>query len=404
MPRRNGMPRRDGTPRRDCTVGMACSLRFEGERRYGRPFAAWRGAQALLLGGLFASGLACASADGGSSGMDEPSLDADAGTPDAATHPIGELGKGLSTLIGDSRAGLVDGPRESSLLNNPVNVLVGSDGSIYVADFDNGAIRVVSPDGNTRTLVRQEGFSRPFGMAFTPAGEFYVQTDHNLSGELKGALWRVSLDTGLATLVRADLGRVRGLASLSDGRLVIADKFAATVRIYDPQEDRIEELAGLAGSPGYADGSGSAARFAEPLDVVVAENDDIYLADSANHRIRKITLAGLVSTVAGNGQRASTDGPALSASFDTPVGLAIDSEGGLYVSEFASGRTRKLSEGLASTVAGSTQGFADDPDPLSGKLHVCEGLDLAPPYLYVADGNGGTDEAFHRVRRLELGQ
>ena len=224
---------------------------------------------------------ACSS-DGLENALNDAGANGDGAPGDAGPlpHDIGELGAGLSTLAGDSNAGYVDGTRNFSLFHNPVNVAIGFDGNIYVADFDNGLVREVTPAGVATTLVKQTGFSRPFGMAFTPDGAFYVQTDRNSAGAATGALWRISLDSGVATLIRDDVGRVRGLASLSDGRLVLADKFAHTLRIYDPVVDVMYALAGQNNAPGFSNGIGSAARFLEPLDVVVDSSDVIYVADS----------------------------------------------------------------------------------------------------------------------------
>jgi DNA-binding beta-propeller fold protein YncE len=328
----------------------------------------------------------------------------DAGAPDAyvGPHPIGELGAGLSTLVGFSGPGSEDGTREFSLLNNPVNVTVGPSGDIYVADFNNSSIRVITPTGITSTLVQQAGFTRPFGMAFTPAGDFYVQTDRNSAGLDEGALWQVNLTTGAATLVIDSVGRPRGLASLSDGRLVLVDSIAHTVRLYDPATTVISDIAGLANTPGFVNGTGADARFDTPLDVVVTSTDDLYIADSGNNRIRFVSLTGVVATLAGNGVAASIDGNALSASFDRPAGLALEDDSTLYIAEFSSGLIRALKFGAISTVAGSTPGFADNEDPLQGQIYVSEGIDIAFPFLYISDGNGGTNDLFHRVRRLKL--
>ncbi len=133
----------------------------------------------------------------------------DAAPADAGPHPMDPLGDGLSTLIGDSTAGFLNGPREFALLSNPVNVLVGPSGDIFVADFGNNAIRQITPTGETSTLVRQPGFNRPFGMVFTPGGELFVQTDRSSLDADTGALWKVALDTGIATLELDDTGRWR---------------------------------------------------------------------------------------------------------------------------------------------------------------------------------------------------
>lgn len=321
---------------------------------------------------------------------------------DAGPHPIGPLGNGLSTLVGYSTSGYWDGPRDFSLFNNPVNVLVGPSSDIFVADFNNSAIRRVTPAGVTTTLTAQAGFSRPFGMVFTPGGEFFVQTDHNSAGLLTGALYQVALDTGLATLLVDNVGRARGMASLSDGRIVLADPFQHTLSIYDPSDNSFSGLAGMSGVADFADGTGAAARFNRPSDVAVTSGDLIYVSDSLNHRIRSVTLAGVVTTVTGTGLANSMDGSAASATFNEPTGLSLSGDETLYICEFYSGLIRQFAGGSVTTIAGSVPGFADNTDPLLGQLNICEGIDFAAEFLYISDGNGGGTEAFHRVRRLRI--
>lgn len=345
--------------------------------------------------------------DGATDAMPDAMVDAtpipDALPPDAysGTHTIGALGPGLTTLVGFEGPGLADGEREQSLFRNPVNVVAGPSGDVYVADFGNDAIRVVTPEGVTSTLTLQTGFSRPFGMAFTPNGNFYVQTDRNSTGQDTGALWQVDLGTGTASLVIDNAGRVRGLASLSDGRLVLVDSAAHTVRVYDLVQSQMTDIAGLANTPGFVNGTGSAARFDQPRDVVVTSGDDLYIADFGNNRIRFVSLAGNVATLAGSGVAGSEDGNALVASFDKPAGLALENDSKLYITEFSAGTIRLLQGGTITTIAGSSFGHADNADPLLGQLSSVEGIDLALPYLYIADGNGGTGEFFNYVRRLQ---
>lgn len=350
---------------------------------------------------------ACSSDDTFETQEDDASIrdaaitDADPALPDAATHNIGVLGPGLSTLIGDDAPGFVNGPREVALVNNPVNVVMGPNGSLFVADFDNGVVRQVTPEGVTTTLIEQAGFSRPFGMAVTPSGTLFVQTDRNSTGAATGALWKVAPGGSVASLELDNAGRVRGIASLSDGRLILANVFTHTLRIYNPATGSDSPLAGQSNTPGYANGTGEAARFNAPLDIVIGSGNQIFVADSQNHRIRRVTLGGAVTTIAGSGTQGSTNGTMLSASFDTPVGLALDGDT-IFVSEFGSGKIRKAAAGSVTTIAGSTPGFADHSDPMLARLSVSEGLAFEAPYLYIADGNGGTDAPFHRVRRLDL--
>lgn len=322
---------------------------------------------------------------------------------DAATHPMNPLGPGVSTLAGYSEPGFVDGPREVALFANPVNVAMGPNGDLYLCDFDNSAIRVITPNGTVSTLTQQADFIRPFGITFTPSGQLYVQTDRSATGAPSGALWRIDLDTGVANLVVDAVGRTRGLASLSDGRLVLVDYLSHHVRLYAPGENLMIPVAGQPGTAGFANGTGTSARFNVPYDVVVTPDSRLIVADHLNNRIRQVTLAGAVTTLAGTGQAASIDGAIGIGSVFQPKALALGPDGVIYISETGSSRIRTLTaDGTLGTLAGSSSGYADALVLTEAQFFAAEGLDLAGDWLFVADGNGGSTDPYHRVRRVEL--
>jgi sugar lactone lactonase YvrE len=362
---------------------------------------------------------------------DSPSAP-DASTPDAGTPGNGDGGgnmmdaapndgmpapadagvtSGAITFAGSGTPGNGDGAGVAAGFDNPVNVVVGPDGNVYVADFGNAAIRRIAPDGVVTTFTAQDGFERPFGMLITSDGTFYVETDFNDMGQIStdtGTLWRIDLATGEATVVVRNIGRPRGLAELSDGRLVLIDNPDHTVALLDltTPTPTPEILAGAQGQTGFADATASAARFNRPQDVEVID-DVIYVTDRENHRIRKITLDGAVTTLAGTGTAGSDDGALAEATFNKPYGLASDSAGNLYVSEFDGHRIRKidLQANTVTTIAGTgTAGFRDAEDPLLAEFFGLEGIDIDGDdmYLYAADGSQGEDAPYHRIRRIDL--
>lgn len=204
-----------------------------------------------------------------------------------------------------------------------------------MADHDNSALRVVAADGRTTTLTLQAGFSGPFGMALAPDGTLYVQTDYDDRGArsyASGTLWRINVGDGSATLLARDLGRPRGLCVPPDGRVVMADNEHHVVRLFDPRTMAATVLAGSPDQSGFADGSGEAARFNRPYDVVLL-GDRVIVADQNNNRLRAITLAGAVTTFAGTGEAGMADGALAQATFNRPQGLARDAAGNVYVSE-----------------------------------------------------------------------
>jgi sugar lactone lactonase YvrE len=299
----------------------------------------------------------------------------------------------------------MDGPRGVATFNNPVNVTVGADGTVYVADFDNSLVRAVTPDGTVTTLTQPNpDFFRPFGLAIGADGKLYVQTDEATSGERTGALWSVDLTTGELTLERDDIGRVRGIAALPDGRLVLADYQAHVLRVYNPSQGAVTILAGAEGQAGYADGAGAQARFDVPYDVVVLADGTLVVSDQGNNRLRQITVDGDVSTFAGTGDPSSADGTRMQASFDSPQALAVGDDGTLYVTDTGSYVIRRVStSGMVTTVAGhGTPGFRDSSNPLQAQFFGLEGMAADGPYLYVADGSRGEPEPYHRVRRITL--
>ena len=352
-------------------------------------------------GGGFSSG------DGGEHDGDGGSGHHDAGVEvDAGPHEIGELGPGLSTLVGYSEPGRVNGPREFALFNNPVNTAVGPDGFVYVCDFDNGLIRRISTDGNVETLTEGASFVRPFGITFSQDGDLYVQTDRTTTGAATGSLWTIDIDTGAADLVTNDIGRVRGLASLSDGRLVMADYQGHTVSIFNPENNEKTLLAGEFQAPGYEDGVGAAARFHVPYDVAVTPDDEIFVVDHTNHSLRKVTLDGQVTTVVGDGIPETLDGDFDTARLNFPKGITRDAYGNLYITDTGSGVVRRvdLDDGVTTIAGSGTPGFADAENPLEAQLYGIEGIDVDDnnKFLYIADGNNGTNGPYHRVRRLEI--
>ena len=140
------------------------------------------------------------------------------------------------------------------------------------------------------------------------------------------------------------------------GNVYVADTLNNTIRKITPN-GIVSTLAGLAGNPGSSDGIGVHARFRNPWGVAVDRARNVYVADTSNNTIRKITQAGVVTTLAGRvGESGSMDGIGDKAQFNNPFALAVDNANNVYVADTANNTIRKItSNGMVST-------FPDFPD------------------------------------------
>lgn len=343
------------------------------------------------------AGLSACAGNGGSMGDDDDGGSADCGMKTS----------GVSTLAGAAASGFVDGPGCQARFHNPVNTAVGPDGTVYVADFDGGKIRAVKSDGTTSTIINQEDFTRPFGMAFGPNGTLYVTTDNNPNSqhnEKSGSVWQVDVNAKTANPIAVDLGRPRGIAVLSDGRLVLSDYENHVIEILNPSTGAVTNLAGTYGQMGFADGAGATARFNAPYGIVQRSDGSLVVNDWGNQKLRVVTLGGAVTTMAGSAA-GFADGTMSDAKFNHPQGLAIDSNDNMYLTDTDNFRVRKISGSTITTIAGDgTDGFLDSDDPLSAEFHGLEGLSVTPDgsKVYVADGTRGEDVPYNSVREIDV--
>ncbi len=326
--------------------------------------------------------------------------------PDMGDDVAPPFTEGVSTLTGAAQAGYVDGPRGTARLNNPVNVAYGPDGKLYVADFDNDKIRVVDVEtGDTSTLINQANFARPFGLAFGKDGVLYVSTDNDATGNghslMSGAVWRVNPGSKVAELIVQKIGRPRGLAVMADGRIAIGDYMHHVVQVLDPRTAQVTVLAGTWDAKGMTDAAGADARFSTPYQLVVRSDGKIVVADYDNHRLRIVGMDGVVTTFAGTGGAGFADGAMGSAMFNHPQGMAITTNGDIYVTDLGNYRVRKIVGANVETVVGSGEaGYADDDNKLAAEIYGLEGLSLKPDgsRLYLADGGRGEAVPYNRVR------
>lgn len=365
----------------------------------------------FVLGLTFLMGCRAVGADAADGAVGGSDSGADPGGPTEPTRlepPIVQAAQKVSvdTLAGSAVGGSADGVGAAAQFDNPVGVVVDGTG-LLVTEYDGGRLRRVSWDGATSTL--STGWLEPFGIIATAKG-IYVQTDRDRDGNKganTGTLWRVNAADGAVEIVASNLGRPRGLAQLVDGRIVLSDRERRTVSILDPANGSITLLAG-AGIAGLVDGQGASARFADPYGVSVLPDGSLVVADRANHCVRRVTLDGRVTVFAGDGKPGMRDdSDKLRARFDGPIDVAADAAGNVYVSDGGNHRIRRVSTaGVVETIAGDgTAGFADGAGA-AARFYGQEQIDvtLDGKTLYVADGTGGEGAStpYNRIRRITL--
>jgi DNA-binding beta-propeller fold protein YncE len=313
----------------------------------------------------------------------------------------------VSTLAGSSVAGEKDGSGSEAQFDNPVNVALDPNGSLVVCDFDGGRLRRVTGNVVT-TLTMKSGFARPFGVAFGPSGALFVQTDTDPTGnhqETDGTIWSVDPATGAAKVVVADVGWPRGIAVRADGRLVLADRHTHTLLVLDAASGALTLLAGSSGTAGFADGKGKAAQFNNPYGLAFDAQGNAVVADRMNNRLRLVTPAGDVTTLAGDGAAGMVDGPAREARFHWPQDVAIDGAGNVFVTDLGNHRIRRLdTSGIVRTVAGDGAAGYRDGAGTDAQFFGQEGIDVTADgkTVYVADGSLGDPQPYHRLRKIEV--
>ncbi|MFT3696102.1 MAG: hypothetical protein QM831_23390 [Kofleriaceae bacterium] len=335
--------------------------------------------------------------------------DADGSNNDPCTLPD-MTSAGVSTLSGCADAGTTNGPRGTARFNNPVNVALADSGNAYIVDYDSSLLRMVDNTGKVTTVFSDATFNRPFGIIMLSNGNLIVECDADEAGNQNGSsgtVWKIDPSNAANNKIFARmLLRPRGLVALSDTQLAYTDYEAFTVNLLDVNTGTMTTLAGAAGVDGHQDGNGLNATFSQPWDLVKDNNGDLIVAEYESHLIRKVTLAGDVTTIGGvAGQAGHVDGVLASAMFNNPKGMTRDDAGNIYISETGNHDIRKIdTAGMVTTIAGGTGGYGDSEDPMAAAFYGLEGLDISKDgkRLVIADGNNGDSSAYNHVRVMQL--
>jgi sugar lactone lactonase YvrE len=340
---------------------------------------------------------------------------------DSGNYAIREVSGGLiNTVAGNNACCLFQGdygPAVKAVLSVPQGVALAGDGSVYISESGVGRVRKVlagiittkagtgvlgySNDGASALIAQ---LSNVAGLAVDSAGNLYIADYGNsrvrmvtLGGTISTVAGNgfpgYSGDNGLAT--NAQLSGPSGLAMDSAGNLYIADAGGNRVRVVS-STGFISTLAG-SGQAGYSGdgGSAAAAQLNAPAGVAVDAAGNVYIADTYNNRVRKVAPGGIITTVAGIGVQGSSGdgGLATSASLNLPSGVVVDGSDNLFISDTGNNRVRRVSPtGIIATVAGTgVSGYSGDGGlGGSAQLNVPFGLASdAAGRVYVADSGNG---------------
>jgi sugar lactone lactonase YvrE len=308
--------------------------------------------------------------------------------------------------------GSLDGTGAAARFQAPSGVAADSAGNLYVADTGDNTIRKISLDGAVTTLAGLAGshgsidsqgsaarFWAPFGIAVDNLDNVYVAEVANGTIRKISPAGQVSTLAGLAgnpgtndgTGDNAQFRNPWGVAVDRNGMVYVADTSSSTIRKISPA-GAVSTFAGLAGNSGFSDGSGNQARFWNPHGVAADSAGNLYVADTANNTVRKVTSAGMVSTLAGRaGSPGLADGAPGVSQLRHPQGLAMTRYGVLYVADTDNHAIRVLTQTGAMTTL-VVSGDLGHPDAIAvemqGNLYVADTINNVIRKVAPADTGG----------------
>jgi sugar lactone lactonase YvrE len=332
----------------------------------------------------------------------------------------------VTTLAGSPGVyGSANGSGTAAQFYQPSSVSVDTNGNIFVADTLNHMVRMVTSGGTVSTLAGAAGV---YGSANGASGtaRFYLPQGIAVSGTNvyvadtgNGTIRQLSSSSGVVTTLAGSpsVGSVDGLGTAalfawpqgaaidSGGNIYVGDTYNHTIREVTPA-GLVSTFAGSAGASGTNDGSGGGARFYGPQGVSIDTGGTLFVADTANHTIRKVTSGGSVSTFAGTaGSSGVTDATGLAAQFNGPQAVAIASSGVAYVADTGNHTIRKITAAGVTTTFAGVAGSAGSIDGTSPG----DGTNIAhffSPSGIAVDSGGNVfvaDTGNHTIRKITSG-
>lgn len=326
-------------------------------------------------------------------------------TPSTGSVREGKCTLTVATYVGSGTAGRLDGTGTAAQLNNPTGAAFAPSGELYIADYGNNSIRKVTTSGavsifaglssgasgSTNGVGTAASFYAPGGIAVDYAGVIYVADQFN------SRIRKIALDGTVSTLAGSSTGYLDsttgtsakfywpwGLAVDASGNVYVADTYNNMIRKITPSGS-VSTIAGTT-SAGFANGSGSAARFNYPSGIAIGPDGVLYVADQDNNRIRKVTTSGDVTTLAGSGTKGTVDGLSTAAQFASPHGIAVDVHSNVYVADEYSHSIRKIApDGSVYTLAGSAEGYQDGSSDVARFSHPLGLATSSTGNLYIVE-------------------
>lgn len=319
----------------------------------------------------------------------------------------------VSPWAGNGAPGFVNGLGTAAKFNLPHGVTLDFQGNLYVLDYLNHGIRKITAGGLVSTLAgsgvdgfadapgTQAQFRQPVGLAVDLSGNVYVADTFNHRIRKVTSAGVVTTIAGNGT---ADYKDGTGSAAMFNYPFGVAVDASGTLYVADGKNNRIRRISTsgvvstLAGSSatGLSDGNGTAAVFANPVGLTVDDAGNLYIADESNNAIRKVSAAGVVTTLAGNGNAGLLDGVGTAARLKGPVSITRDAQGNLFFADRGNNCIRKLaSNGSVTTLAGTgSAGYVEGTGTAAMFDHPFGIAVDAQGVLYVGDTTN------HRIRRL----